>query len=332
MKKITNSAAISAAAGVAMGIIRSITLIILCIGIGCTAFAEPLMPCLTAYGFLSTGEPPYIYRDTEEGLWLYIDDELSISITRCEAQIDQKTTIWYETEIKCRGKAKLTSLLSTGAKTHGHSLRSPVEIVSQYGAVLAFNDDFYTCRWYNKKTQGVVIRNGQIMSDKTFKSDAHAFPPLEVLALFKDGSMKTYKSREHSAAEYLAMGVTDTYAFGPILVHEGLLGERMHDVNYSPYREPRCALGMIAPNHYILLTVEGRSADSRGARLRWLADKMLELGATEALNLDGGNTTYLIFMGDIINLPTDAESERLRRVGSLIGVGVGKNGAVQATE
>ena len=89
------------------------------------------------------------------------------------------------------------------------------------------------------------------------------------------------------------MGVTDTYAFGPILVREGELGERMTDKNYSPYREPRCALGMIEPNHYIVLTVEGRTNESKGVRLRWLADKMLELGAIEGSEF-GWRKYYLL--------------------------------------
>lgn len=313
-------------------VLRLISIMFLCLAFPFSSVAETTIPGLTDEGFLSMNEEPYVSIEQEQGQWIYVDDELYISITRRKDQIDKKNAVWYETEIKCTGKTKLTSLLTTGGKVQGHSFRSPKEIANQYGAVLAFNDDFYGSRWYNKKTQGIIIRNGEVMSDKTFKSNANAFPPLEVLALFEDGSMMTYKSKEYTAKEYLEMGVTDTYAFGPILVHEGKLGERMDDANYSPYREPRCALGMIKPNHYIVLTVEGRNDESRGARLRWLADKMLELGATEALNLDGGNTTYLIFMGEIINLSKGAHKGNLRRVGSLIGIGVGKNEWIEVTK
>ena len=35
--------------------------------------------------------------------------------------------------------------------------------------------------------------------------------------------------------------------------------------------------------------------------LKWMAEKMQELGVQEAFNLDGGNSLSLIFMGDIIN-------------------------------
>ena len=82
---------------------------------------------------------------------------------------------------------------------------------------------------------------------------------------------------------------------------------------------------MLEPNYYPAFTVEGRSSKSQGARLVWRAEKMLELGATEALNLDGGSTTYLIFMGEILNLPQREQQGKLRRVGSLIGVGLARN-------
>ena len=77
------------------------------------------------------------------------------------------------------------------------------------------------------------------------------------------------------------------------------------------------ALGMIEPYHYQLLVVQGRVDASKGTYLTWLADKMLEKGVTEALNLDGGGTVSLMFMGEIINKP----NKNLRSITSLIGFG-----------
>ena len=121
--------------------------------------------------------------------------------------------------------------------------------------------------------------------------------------------MKCYDAQDHTAQEYLDMGATDVLAFGPILVTDGKLGEHMRatqeeakQYGYYHYREPRCALGMVSPGHYIVLTVNGRQNQSKGAYLDWLAWKMLELGAQEALNLDGGGTVALVFMGESINV------------------------------
>ena len=55
-----------------------------------------------------------------------------------------------------------------------------------------------------------------------------------------------------------------------------------------------------------MLTVNGRQNQSKGVYLDWLAWKMLELGAQEALNLDGGGTVALVFMGESINVKATA--------------------------
>jgi hypothetical protein len=258
---------------------------------------------------------PYVYADRESGRWVYQNAALSISIQRIYDP-DQKI-IWYESYIRCSGEVKLRSLMpgSDGRE------QSPVAIANRTGAVLAFSDDFYGDRRQKKTKQGIIIRNGKIFSNDTYPAGSNHFPNLEVMALFADGNLKTYQSNEYSAEEYIGMGVTDTYAFGPILVQNGKIDERLMNKEYMPYRDPRCAIGMISTNFYIVLTVEGRTSVSRGARLSWLASKMLELGAVEAINLDGGNTTALVFMGDLINHRAGISEKSIRYLNSMIGIG-----------
>ena len=74
---------------------------------------------------------------------------------------------------------------------------------------------------------------------------------------------------------------------------------------------------MIEPYHYVVLTVKGRADDSKGTYLPWLADRMLSLGAVEAMNLDGGGTVSLVFNGKMLNKGT----KNLRNVTSMIGFG-----------
>ena len=91
------------------------------------------------------------------------------------------------------------------------------------------------------------------------------------------------------------------------------------------------ALGMVEPGHYILLTVAGRVKTrasmipgidelevSRGVYLDWLAWKMLELGAVEALNLDGGGSISLCFLGESVNVRPGAS----RKTSHLMSFGV----------
>ncbi len=112
-----------------------------------------------------------------------------------------------------------------------------------------------------------------------------------------------------------------TYAFGPILLQNGELSEYMLRDEYYTYHEPRLAMGMIAPWHYYILCVEGRmgeSGRSKGVYMNWLADNMKEHGVQEALNLDGGGTACLMFMGRKINKSANST----RSVGSMSGFGI----------
>ena len=239
---------------------------------------------------------------------------LSVEIRRYTDTLN--TLVWFETDVRCTPGAPLTSYLSAG-KTPGRRGVNPIDLARDNHVVLGITDDFFGTRRNNNETVGIVIRNGKIISDKTYKANRARFPNLEVLAVFNDGSMKAYLSDAHTAQEYLDMGATDVFAFGPILVSDGQPGAHMGDDTYYHYREPRCALGMIAPYHYIILTVKGRVRESKGVYFDWLADKMLEKGAVEALNLDGGGTVALVFMGEILN----KTGKTMRDITSIIGFG-----------
>ena len=265
-------------------------------------------------GFL-TEDTEFAIQDMENGFWAYLSDTLQVVIHR--KRDAKEKVIWFECDIRTAEGERMTPLFSSDKKWE-----YPRAIARANQAVLAFTDDFHAYRQYNKMTVGVVIRNGEIISDKTKKEKQGGFPKLENMAYFEDGTLKCYPARTYTAQEFLDMGATDVLAFGPILVTDGKLGEHMRETeaeakkeNFYHYREPRMALGMVEPGHYIVLDVTGRTynkkaaipgvsetSTSNGVYLDWVALKMLELGATEAINLDGGWTTSLCFLGESLNM------------------------------
>ncbi|MCK2219152.1 phosphodiester glycosidase family protein [Actinomadura sp. ATCC 31491] len=63
----------------------------------------------------------------------------------------------------------------------------------------------------------------------------------------------------------------------------------------DPAAHPRTAVGFSADGRTMhLLTVDGRQADSRGVTLNELAAMMIDLGAANAINLDGGGSSTLL--------------------------------------
>ena len=55
--------------------------------------------------------------------------------------------------------------------------------------------------------------------------------------------------------------------------------------------------------------MDGRSKTALGMTEREMAELMLELGCQEALNLDGGTSAILVFMGVCINNPCGADTD-----------------------
>jgi exopolysaccharide biosynthesis protein len=74
---------------------------------------------------------------------------------------------------------------------------------------------------------------------------------------------------------------------------------------------PRTAIAKLDSGKLLLLTVDGRQPGiSMGMSLYTLADVLLELGAVEAINLDGGGSTTMVIHNKIVNKPSDQIGER----------------------
>jgi MYXO-CTERM domain-containing protein len=85
-------------------------------------------------------------------------------------------------------------------------------------------------------------------------------------------------------------------------------GQIVQESCYSHFCDdhPRTAVGRSPDGKTIfLVTVDGRRADADGMTRLELAALMLELGAWDALNLDGGGSTTMFLDGDVVNVPSD---------------------------
>ncbi|MER5883740.1 phosphodiester glycosidase family protein [Streptomyces sp. NPDC001941] len=72
---------------------------------------------------------------------------------------------------------------------------------------------------------------------------------------------------------------------------------------------PRTAIGADGAARTLLVTVSGRTTRA-GVTLDELARVMQDLGAVDALNLDGGGSTTMVLGQRIVNRPSDATGER----------------------
>lgn len=76
-------------------------------------------------------------------------------------------------------------------------------------------------------------------------------------------------------------------------------------------KHPRTAVAKLKDGKFLMVTVDGRQPEhSVGMNLNELAEILLELGAVDAMNLDGGGSTTMFLNGKVVNKPSDKTGER----------------------
>ncbi|HEY5142739.1 MAG TPA: phosphodiester glycosidase family protein [Solirubrobacteraceae bacterium] len=107
----------------------------------------------------------------------------------------------------------------------------------------------------------------------------------------------------------------DLLQAGPLLVRDGEVvggdaegfsaGASQFDSDITVGRHPRAALGCDG-ERVIALACDGRADDEAGLTIGELAEAMRDLGAREALNLDGGGSASLVCGGTLRNVPRES--------------------------
>lgn len=177
------------------------------------------------------------------------------------------------------------------------------EMAEDNNAIFAINADYAS-----HYDEGIVIKNGQILRSSI--SDR------EAVALYYDGTVDTFSESNTSASELLNAGAWQVWSFGPILLEDSIIVSSTNDgVSRNEVDNPRSAFGIVSENHYMFVTIDGRSNDSDGVDIEELADIMLEIGCTEAYNFDGGGSATMWFDGEVINNPSSGDE---REVGDCV--------------
>lgn len=257
-----------------------------------------LLPQLNEKGFLDEGE--FIYSSEEEGLYIFIDQTCKVIIQRRYDSTQPLT--WFEADIWSDVEAgEMLKTIQYDPEKMGKVRVDASENAIKNKTVFAMNTDYYTYRVSvtNSRRTGVVIRDGKILYDDPYDTMVDYFPNLDTLAFYPDGSMDVHASCELSAQDYIDRGAYAVYSFGPYLIRDGKLSEKAY--TSADTKNPRCAIGMVEPGHYVAIMCEGRLSRSGGVSVGQLAKLMRAKGCEVAFNLDGGQTAVMVFMGKQLN-------------------------------
>lgn len=243
-------------------------------------------------------------EQAEQDDWNYSSADTQIHIEKVESGSGSDKVTYFVADVQLADASLLQSAFAKNA--FGRNITEDTSaIAAKNNAIFAINGDYYGFR-----DDGVIIRGGTLYRDE---------PARDALALLSNGTIKSYNEELLTSSELLAEGVTDTYSFGPILVMDGVIAgdfdKVVIDTNFGNRSiqgsNPRTGIGMIAPNHYVFVVVDGRKDNySKGMTLSEFASVFTELGASVAYNLDGGGSSTMYFMGRVVNNPLGKQQER----------------------
>lgn len=130
---------------------------------------------------------------------------------------------------------------------------------------------------------GVLIKNGKIISDKSFDMSGG------LIGITTDNKLFLGKVR---ASEAIQKGVRDGVSFGPFLIVNGKKSFTKGNGGWG--YAPRTAIGQRQDGIILLLVVDGRTIKYPGASLVDLMNILYNYGAYNAANLDGGTSSVMV--------------------------------------
>ena len=152
----------------------------------------------------------------------------------------------------------------------------------------AFNDDGTGGSYVGSTPLGLV------MSDSKCVWTSGKQPGLEGFAGFTEDNILVVSKTNLTQAQAEEMKIRDGCCFGPALLVNG-------EVNLQAYNDPsgkgnpRTAIGQRSDGSVIFVCADGRQVGSLGASYADIIDIMLEYGAVNACNMDGGSSSVMMY-------------------------------------
>lgn len=181
-----------------------------------------------------------------------------------------------------------------------------IDMAKENNAVVAINGGGFVDPNYNSLggvPQGTVIKNGKIVSNRTFKKTGG------IIGFTKDNKLILARM---TANEAIKNGVRDAVSFGPFLIVNGKASFIKGNGGWG--EAPRTAIGQRKDGIVLFLVIDGRMVGRPGADMVDLTEIMQKYGAYNAANLDGGTSCGLVVNGQLINDPVNGNGKHKTRM------------------
>jgi len=185
---------------------------------------------------------------------------------------------------------------------------SVLDMANRNNAVVAINGDY--CYYQLSTVGSYLVRQGKVYAERMAKGR-------DMLLIDDKGDFTIVQDCSHEKlAEYSDINIVNSFSFGPGLVVNGQpLAENYYaKFNGSRHRHQRAAIAQVEKGRleYVCAVSEGdKESKDGGLTLHEWSAFLMTLGVENAYNLDGGNSTGLIFQNQKINAVTNPQHRKL---------------------
>lgn len=160
------------------------------------------------------------------------------------------------------------------------------------------------------KPLGIIMSEGRLIYPKSEdKGDLNSWC---VGAINNQGLLIVGK---YTLEELKKMNVQEAISFGPVLIKDGKV-QVENNPEWENAMNPRSLIGQKQDGSIILMVLTGNLNSMICATLSETKQLMLDLGAVNAMNLDGGNSVIMYKDGQLVNTPS--KQSELRHLSSAI--------------
>ena len=135
--------------------------------------------------------------------------------------------------------------------------------------------------------EGLVVSHGEV------KWTTGSPPNSSGFAGFNEDNILVVSKDNMTKAQAEELKIRDGCCFGPALIINGEVNQEEYNKNSS--KQPRTIIGQRADGAVIFLCIDGRQPGAAGATNQEATDIMLEYGAVNACNMDGGSSTIMLY-------------------------------------
>lgn len=134
---------------------------------------------------------------------------------------------------------------------------------------------------------------GLVIADSKCVWSTGQQPGLQGFAGFNEDNILVVSKKNLSKSEAEELNIRDGCCFGPVLIMDG--ETNMEAYNNNSGLNPRTAIGQRADGAVIFVCIDGRQAGSFGGTYADIINIMVEYGAVNACNMDGGSSSVMMY-------------------------------------